>query len=286
MLSHSLRMKLRALLCLLLVLPLAAQPKSETLAERGLRQLVERQRALFERMERNRGHLDEASARAQVEQITSGYEALLRDNPEFAAGYAAYGFMLRRIGMDKESAAMLLKANQLDPDIPLVKNQLGNFLAEQGRPLEAVNYFIAAIKLAPAEPLYHYQLGTLLYEARDDFLKSGDWTAEALEKAMHEAFRQAAELAPDRIEFTYRYAESFYDLRQPDWEAALAAWGKLEEQARSPAEQQTMRLHAANIFIKMGRAEHARLLLSTITEPHLEAQKQKLVAQLDAANDK
>ena len=31
-------------------------------------------------------------------------------------------------------------------------------------------YFIAAIKLEPNEPLYHYQLGTVLAEARDDFI--------------------------------------------------------------------------------------------------------------------
>ena len=42
---------------------------------------------------------------------------------------------------------------------------------------------------------------------------------------MHEAFRTAAELAPDRIEFTYRYAESFYDLEKPDWDGAFKAWG-------------------------------------------------------------
>ena len=30
---------------------------------------------------------------------------------------------------------------------------------------------LAAIQLEPKEPLYHYQLGTLLVEARDAFLK-------------------------------------------------------------------------------------------------------------------
>jgi tetratricopeptide (TPR) repeat protein len=167
-----------------------------------------------------------------------------------------------------------------------VKNQLGNYIAEEGRPLEAVNYFLAAIKLAPNEPLYHYQLGTLLAEARDDFIKSGEWTRVSLDRAMHEAFRRAAELAPDRFEFAYRYAESFYDLDQPDWEAALKAWGALEEKAPTEIEKQTMRLHAANIFIKLGKPEHARTLLETVTEPSLATQKQKLVAQLDESGKK
>jgi hypothetical protein len=46
---------------------------------------------------------------------------------------------------------------------------------------------------------------------------------------------QAAELAPDRIEFAYRYAEAFYDLEQPDWDAALKAWSALEEKATTPS---------------------------------------------------
>jgi len=200
--------------------------------------------------------------------------------------FAAYGYLLGKIGQGKAAMAMLLKANQLDPDLPLVKNQLGNFLAEEGRPREALPYFLAAIKLAPKEPLYHYQLGTLLHEARDDFLKSGEWTADGLNHAMHEAFRQAAELAPDRIEFTYRYAESFYDLDPPDWDGALKAWSALEARAQSEVERQTMRLHAANVLAKQGQFDRARVLLDTVTEPALQAQRQKVVAQLPAPPEK
>ena len=274
--------------CIFLVLtaPLWGQPQDETMAERGLRQLVEEQRTLLGAMTKAGDNFDPDQYQPRVQQLCLGYESLLRENPEFAAGYAAYGYLLGKIGMDRESAVMLLKANQYDADIPLVKNQLGNYLAEHWHPLEAVGYYLAAIKLAPEEPLYHYQLGTLLYESRDDFLKSGEWTRETLDKAMHEGFRKAAELAPDRIEFAYRYAESFYDLATPDWEGALATWAALEEKATSPVERQTMRLHAANICVKMEKYDHARALVASVTEPSLEAQKQKLVAQLPAPDAK
>src|SRR5204862_3878459 len=138
---------------------------------------------------------------------------------------------------------------------------------EDGKPLDAAPYFLAAIKLAPNEPLYHYQLGTLLAEARDDFLKSGNWTRASLDEAMHEGFKRAAELAPDRFEFAYRYAESFYDLEKPDWDGALKAWSGLEEKAPTAIERQTMRLHAVNICLKLGKRDHAKALLETIDEP-------------------
>jgi len=278
-----------ALFLLSLVLALAPSlraAETESLAERTLRQLVDRQKDLLAEEAKKSPQFDADNFQTQMQLVCQGYELLLRDNPKFASGYAAYGYLLGKIGQPKASVAILLKANQLDPDLPLVKNQIGNFLAEQGQPREALPYFLAAIKLEPKEPLYHYQLGTLLYEARDEFIKSGEWTADGLNHAMHDAFRTAAELAPGRIEFTYRYAESFYDLDNPDWDAALKAWNALEAGAQSEIERQTMRLHEANVLIKQGKADHARVILDTVTEPALQQQKQKLVAQLATKAEK
>jgi tetratricopeptide (TPR) repeat protein len=254
------------------VLAAAESPAGQT--------IVERQKEVFADAQRLGDKLDEGTLRQQLQALTHDYELLLRENPNFAAGYAAYGFFLSKTEMRKEATAILMKANQLDPDIALVKNQLGNMLAEDGKPLQAAPYFIAAIKLEPNEPLYHYQLGTLLVEAREDFLKTGEWTRASLDGAMQEAFRKARDLAPDRFEFAYRYAESFYDLEKPDWDAALKAWSELEEKAPTPIERQTMRLHAANVLLKVGKLAHAEALLRTVDEPKLQGQKQKLVAQL------
>jgi tetratricopeptide (TPR) repeat protein len=266
----------------LVLASLLGAAEGENMAERTLKKIVERQRDIFAEAARQGDKLDGGNFRQHIQSLTHEYESLLRNNPNFAAGYAAYGYLLTKVDMRKEATAMLLKANQLDPDIPLVKNQLGNLLAEDGKPLQAAAYFIAAIKLEPNEPLYHYQLGTLLTEARDAFLKAetAEWTRASVDTAMHEAFKRAAELAPDRFEFSYRYAESFYDLEQPKWDEALKVWSALEEKAPTPIERQTMRLHAANILLKIGKQDHARALLESVDDPKLQGQKQKLVAQL------
>lgn len=250
------------------------------MADRSLAQLLERQKELLADATKENPNFDQNNFQMQMEQICRGYEELLRANPKMAKGYAAYGYLLSKLDQRKQSIGMLLKANQLDPDQPLVKNQIGNYLAEDGKPLDALPYFMSAIKLAPKEPLYHYQLGTLLAEARDDFLKSGEWKKDAIDHAIHEAFRQAAELAPDRIEFTYRYAESFYDLETPDWEGALKAWRALEAKAPTTIERDTMRLHIANCLYRYGEVEHAREVLATVQSPELEKQKGKLLAEL------
>ena len=252
----------------------------ETMAERRLKEIAAHQTALFADAVTQGDELEQAGFKTQVEQLTHEYESLLKDNPEFAAGYASYGYMLWKVGLRKEAAAILLKANQFDPDIPLVKNELGNYLAEEGKPLEALNYYLAAVKLEPGEPLYHYQIGTLLYEARDDFLRSGEWSRAAVDHSMQEGFRRASELAPERIEFSYRYAESFYDMQDPDWAAALKAWEVLEAHAQSEIERETMRLHEVNVLLNMGKADRARSVLDTVTDPTLALQKQKLVDRL------
>lgn len=254
--------------------------ESESMAVRSLRKIVERQKQLLADAEKQGDKLDQSSFQEQAQSIVHEYDLLLAQSPSFAAGYASYGYFLGKVGMRKESLGMLLKANQLDPNIPLVKNQIGNFLAEDGKPIEALPYFLAAVKLAPNEPLYHYQLGTLLAEARDTFLKSGEWTRAALDHAMQGAFKRATELAPDDFAFAYRYAESFYDLGTPDWDAALKQWSTLEEKAQTPIERQTMRLHAANVLIKMGKLDHAKALIDTVDVPELQVQKQRLVVQL------
>lgn len=269
-------------LCLWSSVAALAAEESETLAERSLKKIADRQREIFDEAAKQGENLDQSSLKQKLQTLVHEYELLLQNNPKYAAGYAAYGILLSKVDMRKEAAAMLLKANQLDPDVAIVKNQIAVLLAEDGKPLDAAPYFIAAIKLEPNEPLYHYQLGTLLAEARDDFLKAhtGDWTRASLDAAMHNAFKRAAELAPDRFEFAYRYAESFYDLEKPDWDAALQAWSALEEKAPTAIERQTMRLHAANVLLKMGKAAHARALLNTVDDPKLQGQKARLLPQL------
>lgn len=268
----------RVLLSVLLVLTpvLTRAAESETLPERTLRQIVEKQRQLLEDAEKQGESLDPEALRTQAQSIVHEYDRLISQNPRFAAGFAAYGYFLQKVGMDRESLAMLLKANQLDPEIPLVKNQIGNHLAETGKPIDAAKYYLAAIKLEPKEPLYHFQLGNLLALARDAFLKSGEWTRDALDHSMHNAFKQATELAPDRFEYAYRFAESYYDLASPDWNAALEAWMNLEARGESELEKQTMRLHQANVLIKMGKLTEARSRMDRVTAPELQGQKQRL----------
>lgn len=276
----------RLLVAATLLFAAIAAPSAETLTERTLKDIVARQKNVFERAEAEKDDLDEAWLRGELQAIINSYDVLIQKSPDFAAAHAAYGMLLGQVGMNREAAGILLKANQLDGEIPVVKNEIGRLLAEDGKPAEALPWITAAIKLEPAEPVYHYHLGKLLAEARDDLIATGNFTRAKLDEAMLEAFQRAAQLAPDKMAFGYRAAEAYYDLETPRWEEALKAWGALEEKAQPGLEQQTIRLHAANILGKLDRRDHARALLVMVTEPALQKQKQTVLDELAAKGEK
>ena len=274
--SFPLRIIVAALALLLAAGPAAA----ETLAERNLKEIVARQKGIFARAEAEKDHPDQAWLRGEIQGVLNSYDILIQKSPDFAAAYVAYGLLLGQVGMTREAAVMLLKANKLDPAIPLVKNEMARLLAEDGKIADALPWLTAAIELEPKEPVYHYHLGKLLTEGRDDLIATGQFTRAQLDKNMLEAFRRAAELAPGVYAYAYRAAEAYYDLETPQWDEALKRWSALEEQAKPGIEQQTIRLHAANVLIKLGRVDHARALMVTVTEPVLQKQKQTLLDEL------
>lgn len=263
-----------------------APPRAETMAEKTLKEIVARQRDIMSRAGKEGDQLDVARLRGELQGVIHSYDILIQKSPDFAAAYATYGLLLGQVGMTREAVGILLKANKLDAEIPVVKNEIARFLAEDGKVVEALPWLTAAIELEPREPLYHYHLGKLLTEGSDQFIKTGQFTRPVLDKAMLEAFARAAELAPDNIGYAYRSAEAYYDLVVPQWDVALAQWSALETRAQPGIEQQTIRLQATNVLIKMGRLDHARAMLITITEPVLQKQKQTLLDSLAKAGAK
>lgn len=277
---------LSILTCLFTLALIPHMRADDATAEAKLKDLVARQKVVFADAEKAGDKVDEENLQLQLQQICNEYDVLIRNNPRFAPAYVAYALLLGKVDNRKESISLLLKANALDKNLPVVKNQLGNYLAEEGQPVEAMNYYLSAIQLEPKEPLYHFQLGTLLTEARDDFLKTGQWTRAQLDKTMQNAFLQAMQCAPNDWRYAYRYGLSFYDLETAEWEAALQFWQDFEKKLKPGVEQQTCRLHQAKVLIAEHHFDEARSMLATVSEPALAKEKEKLVAELPAPGAK
>lgn len=246
-----------------------------------LKETTEREAAIWERLRASPDDPEERNrAYAEFRDVLTAYENIIRNSPNFAEAFAAHGMLLDRTGNRDQALQMFMMANRLNPNLPTVKNQIGNYLTEEGSYRAALGYYLSAIELAEEEPLYHYQLGSLLHAYRDFFIEDEMFAPNSIDRKIHSAFARAAELAPDEWPYIYRYAESFYDLPEPDWEAALKYWLELEEKAEPGVSKQTCLLHAANVLIKLQRRDTAAVLLDSVNEVSLMEQKKTLIDQL------
>lgn len=265
---------------------LAGVAPAETLAEKTLVDIAERQRNILARAEKEGENLDQAWLRGELEGVIKSYDVLIQKNPNYALAFGGYGMLLGKVGMTKEAVVMLLRANKLDPAMPEVKNQIAVHLAEDGKPVDALPWVTAAIDLAPDKPLYHFQLGKLLAEGRSEFIRTGRFDHDKLDQAILEAFKHAAELSPGDFAIAYRHAKAYYDLETPRWAEALPVWEKLESLATTEAQRQLVRLQRANVLLKLARPAEARPLLDTVTSVDLAAERQTLLDELAKAGEK
>ncbi|MDQ8187013.1 hypothetical protein [Pelagicoccus sp. SDUM812002] len=247
-----------------------------------LKQLNEREQEAYDRYETAVAEEDVDQVRRELQSIIDGYDKLISDSPDYAPAYTSFGLMLQRTGNRDEANAMFLKSDQLDPLQPVVKNQLGNYMAEEGKYTEAYGFYMLARDLAPDEPLYHLQLGNLLVAYRKYFVADGLFAWEEIDDQIIKHFRSATRRAPDDISYKMRYAQAFFDIENPDWEIALGVWQELYKAAGSEYEQQVVRLYTARVRFELGHHTAARKLISQLDHPSLDESKQTLLGEIDA----
>jgi cytochrome c-type biogenesis protein CcmH/NrfG len=215
-----------------------------------------------------------------MQELLQSYATYLSDQPEDVSAYILYGKLLRRVGEHDQAFQAFLKADALDPEIAVVKQMLGNHLAEEGKAKAALTFLLRAVELEPETAAYHLSLGQLIYLYADTFIEDEVFTRDALEREMLKAFRKAAQLEPENFDLQMRLGEAYYDLASPDWQAALLHWNKLRRSTRSPIRTEILDLHRARCMGKLGRREEAAELLGKVTNPALQQSKQQVLAEM------
>ena len=271
---------LSLLLGLISITPLYAQSNApilpNTVAEKRLQAIQSKEATFYNKVEQNSNPLPQSEKLRLAEEIANDYRSFLQDNPNHLYGYILLGKFLRQINQKDSANQAFLKANAIDPKIPVVKQQIGNYLAEIGDYGLALPYFLNAIELAPEEPLYHYQLGELLDTFKEDFIKDQIMDYAQLDFQMLKAFQKASQLAPNSRELQLRYAQAFFDLHEPQWGRAIAAWNALIKNTKDPYETDYIRFNQARILTAMERYTEATQLLSMIKAKALQENVQKL----------
>jgi tetratricopeptide (TPR) repeat protein len=256
-----------------------------SMADQRLLDIYNRQQEIMTLYAENPDNYSQSTMEMRVGQVVSSYQAYLSDNPEDVEAYILFGKFLVSVGQWEMAIRQFLLADQINPALPVVKQQIGNYLAETGRYMAALPYLINAIDLAPEEGIYSYQLGWLLYEYRNQFIEDGFYDRATLEEEMLDALKNAAERSPETLEFHQTYAEAFYIVENPDWSAALEAWGRLLPRVEDPRERQTIQLHRAKILGLLGEQEKALSVVTSVSEPSLLQTKSQILKELQNPND-
>lgn len=250
------------------------------LASKQLLAIAERETTVYKKIAEDPDFYSEADLDRRINELVQSYRSHLAEQPKDVSAYVLYGKLLRRLGEYEQAFFAFLKADELDPEIAVVKQQIGNHLAEDGKSKAALTFYLNAINLEPETAVYHFTLGQLLHDFRSDFIKDGVFTREALEREMLKAFRQAAALAPENFDFQMRLGEAYYDLSSPDWRAALVHWRRLRNESTTPVQAEIIDLHQARVLGELGRFDEARKFASGVKNPALQKSKQQVLDEI------
>ncbi len=220
--------------------------------------------------------LPQAEKERRLNEIAKRYERFLVQNPRDLEAVILYGKFLRLVDSRDNADSVFRRADALDPNVAVVKNQLGLYAAEEGKFAAAFSLLERAVELAPEIAEYRYHLGEFLATYKPYLIEKKIIARIAADEKMQDAFRRAAELKPDEAGYKWRYAESFFDCSEKDWTAALAAWDALAGTAGTRAEREVLGLYRARVLIELERFAEAQKLIESSTLPKLQKTRERL----------
>ena len=250
------------------------------LASQQLLSIAEKEAGIYKKIADDPEFYSEEDLERRINELLQSYRTYLHDQPSDVSAYILYGKLLRRVNENEQAFNAFLKADELDPTIAVVKQQIGNHLAEKGKGKAALSFFLQAVDLAPNVPIYHFSLGQIIYDFRNEFISNGIFTRDTLEREMLEAFSKAAKLAPSNFDYQMRMGEAYYDLASPDWKSALIHWNKLREGATTLLQNEILDLHRARTLGKLGRSNEAKVLLVNVRNMALQRSKAQVINEI------
>ena len=251
--------------------------EATSLSDIELKKIIELQTRVLEKGK----NWSESELTRQAQEIVTRYEAFLLDNPDDINALLLFGKFLRKTGLHENAISIFLKADQINPNIAVIKQELGNFLVEKGKPMEAFPFFLLTTRLEPAKAVYHYNLGNFIFIFHDNLV--GIENSEKLGALMHQSFKEAAILDPANFDYHLRYAQSFFDFSNEFHEEAISAWNTLLKEFgnRSQIEVDYIKMNIAKIFLKMGQNQEVYDILDSVRSESIQNEKRKLLNQTE-----
>jgi len=218
--------------------------------------------------------------RARLDEVKHAYEGFLRNHPDSARGFLAYGSFLNDLGDEEGAKVQYENSRQLDPKNPAVWNQLANYYGEYGGLTNAFADYTEAIRLDPSEPVYYQNFATTVYLYRKDAREFyGITEQQVFDKALG-LYQHAMKLAPDNLVLATDYAESYYGIKPMRTNDALMAWTNCLTLCQDDNEREGVLIHLARTKIAAGQFAEAQAHLEAITNAAFADLKHRLERSL------
>jgi len=266
--------------CFISIFTLCIVCTSYSFAQSRLADIALREENIYKKIAEDPEFYSSSDIERHVTDLIGAYRAYLIDHPADVHALILYGKLLRRVERFDEAFNHFLKADELDPNIAVVKQQIGTYLAESGKAKAALPFYLKAVELEPETAIYHFALGQLLHEFRTVYINEGIFTRDALEREMLKAFKKAVALQPDSFDLQMRLGEAYYDLSSPDWKSALLHWNKMRKGVQNELQAEILDLHRALVLAKLGRTDEAISLARQVQTPGLQHSKQQLLDEI------
>ncbi len=238
----------------------------------------------------------QARVRDRLAEVRKVYERFLERYPDYAPARNAFASFLEEIGEEDESTAQLEKARDLDPKDAPVWNNLGNQYAHSGPIGKAFPAYEKAMELNPFEPVYRYNLATVVFMYRKDAREYYHIDETAVFAKALNLYREVRRLRPNNFQYAFDFAQTFYgvnlapaptpaehraeELRLAD--DALSAWADALVLADNDLDREGIYLHQARWHLRAGRLDAARTNLTLVTNPAHQETRDRIAKNVEA----
>ncbi|EDY22221.1 hypothetical protein CfE428DRAFT_0346 [Chthoniobacter flavus Ellin428] len=199
--------------------------------------------------------------------------------PRDAAIWNGHAEFLWETGDHNRAVKTWQEAEKIDPNNGVVLDHLGGNAVAVGEVKQAAEYYARAIHSAPDKADYHFSYANVVFLFRHDLHDAAhpDSDSRIAEALQH--FAEAVRLQPLNAEYARAFAETFYSLPQPDWQAALKAWQHLCEIS---TQKDFALVNIARVHMKLGNKPEARAALAQVQDPKFARMKGRLSERIEA----
>ncbi len=203
--------------------------------------------------------------REKLDGIRKEYQDFIQRHPDNARGRVLYGSFLEDLGDEDGEFEQLLKARDLDPSIPAIWNNLGNYYGEHGPTTNAFACYEKAIQLDPTESVYYQNFGTTVYLYRKDVKEYYHINEQQVfDKAML-LYSNAMKMDPTNFNLATDVAQTYYGIKPLRINDALVAWTNALKLAHDDVEREGVYIHFARIKMLAGQYAQAHQQLDAVT---------------------